>query len=527
MVNTSNSHNIAILQRFKLSFVLAPLLLLLGFWLTGPGMMARAAGAEDDLARINTEIQSALTAARAGDVVTARSAYQKYDNAWFDIEDGIRTKSKEAYRTIEQKMSEVNTAFAKTPPDAKQVLAALAGLDQEQQAFIKGQSAGSGSSNEPGSATTPAVAAGNSNVTISSIIELLETASAAQAKGDYATAAASVNRFQIDWLDVEGQIKTRSTEDYRQTENDMALAYNLLSQKSTESKAVLDRMTARLEPYKAAGRYGIFDASIILLREGLEALLVVVALLTFLKKSGNSEKQPWIWGGVGVGLTFSIVLGIIIQVVFSQAINASNREVIEGVTGLVAAIMLIYISYWMHSKSSAVSWNRYIKQKSTAALAKGSLFGLAFLSFLAIFREGAESVLFFLGMGSGISLVNLLLGLAIGAVALVVIGYFLVVAGLRIPIGPFFLVASILVFYLCFKFVGVGFHALQVGKIIPATSAGYLPENGFFGLYPTWETTIPQIILLLAAGLVIVYGHIKDQRETVVTASSGTSVVVK
>ena len=554
MVNTLSSGNEAILQRLKFSFVLVSLILFLGALLIGQVPLAHAAGAEDNLAKINTDIQVALTTARSGDIESARTAYKKYDNAWFDVEDSVKTQSKEAYRAIEQKMSDVNIAFSKTSPETSQIVTTLEALDREQQAFIKGLPAGSSStagSTTGGSSTTvppatsaasgpgatraavptaavnPSSSATTTTTTIDSVLGLLETARTAQAKGDYAAAAASVSKFQNDWLDVEGQVKTRSAEDYRQTENDMALAFNLLSQKSSEGKAVLDRMITRLEPYKQASRYGVFDATIILLREGLEALLVVVALLTFLKKSGNSEKQPWIWSGVGAGLALSIVLGIIIQVVFSSAINASNREVIEGITGLVAAVMLIYISYWMHSKSSAVSWNRYIKQKSTAALAKGSLFGLAFLSFLAIFREGAESVLFFLGMGSGISLSDLLIGLAIGTVALVIIGFFLVVAGLKIPIGPFFLIASILVFYLCFKFVGVGLHALQVGKIIPATPSSYLPENGFFGLYPTWETAIPQLLLLLGAIFVVVNGRIRDKRETPQSAFIGPSPVVK
>ena len=104
------------------------------------------------------------------------------------------------------------------------------------------------------------------------------------------------------------------------------------------------------------------DAALILLREGLEALLVVVALLTFLKKSGNAAKQPWIWAGVGAGLTMSVLLAIAIQLIFGNVINPGNRELIEGITGLVAASMLIYVSYWMHSKSSAGAWQRYIKK---------------------------------------------------------------------------------------------------------------------------------------------------------------------
>src|SRR5262249_54900895 len=156
--------------------------------------------------------------------------------------------------------------------------------------------------------------------------------------------------------------------------------------------------------------------------------------------------QPWIWGGAGVGLALSIALGVAIQLLFSNIINSSNREMIEGFIGLFAAAMLLYVSYWMHNKASLGAWQRYIRQKSTAALATGSLFGLALLSFLAIFREGAETVLFYLGIGPSISATDLWIGMGIGTLILVIIGVLLMVIGLRLPMRPFFAVASFLVF---------------------------------------------------------------------------------
>jgi high-affinity iron transporter len=304
----------------------------------------------------------------------------------------------------------------------------------------------------------------------------------------------------MTWLAVEGQVKTRSDADYRQTENDLARVANLVAQKSSESLAVIDRMSSRLAPYAEGNQnYGIFDAAIILLREGLEAMLVIVALLAFLKQSGNGHQTRWVWAGVAAGIALSLVIGIAIQAAFASVITPANRELIEGITSLVAAGMLIYMSYWMHSKSSTVAWNRYIQQRSTAALATGSLTGIAALAFLSIFREGAETVLFYAGMAASISLTDLLIGMGIATVLLVVLGVLLVRAGLRIPISLFFSIASVLVFYLCFKFLGVGIHALQVAGVVPATTVPFLPESSFFGLYLTLETTIPQLVLLVVA----------------------------
>jgi high-affinity iron transporter len=234
-------------------------------------------------------------------------------------------------------------------------------------------------------------------------------------------------------------------------------------------------------------------------------MLVVVALLAFLKQSGNGHQTKWVWAGVAAGLALSVIIGIALQAAFASVITPANREIIEGITSLIAAGMLIYMSYWMHSKSSTEAWNRYIQQRSTAALASGSLTGIAALAFLSIFREGAETVLFYAGMAPSISTSDLLIGMALAIVLLVGIGVLLVRAGLRIPISLFFSIASVLVFYLCFKFLGVGIHALQVAGVVPATTVAFLPESSFFGLYPTLETTIPQLILLaVALGVAVV-----------------------
>ena len=472
------------------------------------------ASAETDLNKINAHVESALTAAQAGDMATAQKEYKAFADAWFGIEDGVKDKSKDAYRVIEDKMSDVKFAFSKSPVNQKEVTDALTALSSTNQSFIKGDLKAFTAPTPAASAATTAPnasssASSESKTTIAVLLGKLDEARDLLAEGNYAAAATEVKEFQEGWLDVEGQVKTRSADDYVQTENDMGLAYSLLTQNSAEARAVIDRMYNRLEPYTNAGQYGIFDAAIILLREGLEALLVVVALLTFLKKSGNARKQGWIWGGAGAGLALSIALGVAIQLLFSNIINSSNREMIEGFIGLFAAVMLLYVSYWMHNKASIGAWQRYIRQKSTAALATGSLFGLGLLSFLAIFREGAETVLFYLGIGPSISAPDLWIGMGIGTLILVIIGVLLVVIGLRIPMRPFFTVASLLVFYLCFKFIGTGIHALQIAGLLPTHSADYLPSNDFLGLYPTWESTIVQAVVLVAALAVVIYGRVK------------------
>ncbi|HEY2592705.1 MAG TPA: FTR1 family protein [Chloroflexota bacterium] len=341
--------------------------------------------------------------------------------------------------------------------------------------------------------------------TVATLLDQLSAAQTALANNDYATAASQLNAFHSTWPSVEGQIKTRSATDYRQTETDMGLAATLAAQGSPDTQAVVERMATRLQPYdESAPHYGVFDAAIILLREGLEALLVIAALSAVLKRSGTSVGQAWLWIGALAGLALSVVLGFAIQAFFGTIINPTNRELVEGVVGLFAAAMLVYVSYWLHSKATLSGWQSYISSRTRGALKGGSLVGIALLAFLALFREGAETALFYLGMVGSISNGDLLMGLAIGFGGLAILGFLLVVVGVRIPMRPFFAIASVLVFYLCFKFLGTGIHALQVSGMVPPASAEFLPSLDAVGLYPTWPTSIAQLLLLgLAVGVLL------------------------
>ncbi|HTE85199.1 MAG TPA: FTR1 family protein [Dehalococcoidia bacterium] len=509
------------------------------FLFIAPSQPALADAPGSDVAAGNAIVQRALTAAQSGNLTLAKQQYQAYNAYWPSIEDGVRAASSDDYRAIEARMRDVDAAFVPNPPNAEQVANALASLDQAQRTFItaQGGTQAAAPSSAPATGGAPAIAGAPavggaqpsgstqttpSTATVSTLIQQLGLARAAADKGDYPGAAEQVKAFQNTWPDVEGQIKTRSATAYSQTEDDMGLAMGLLNERSPESKVVLSRMYTRLQPFGAHAQYGVFDAAIILLREGLEALLVLVALLAVLSRSGNSDRRGWIWGGAAAGLLLSLALGVALNIALRGVMNPGNRELIEGVTGLVAATMLLYVSYWLHSNTSMSGWQRQIHRRTAQALTTGSLVGLATLSFLAVFREGAESVLFFLGMAADISTSDLLLGLAIGAAGLVVLGTLIMVIGVRIPMRPFFAVAGLLVFYLCFKFLGTGLHALQIAGVLPASSATYLPASDWFGLSPTWQTTIPQLLLLILAASVVLEGWVKQRR---LPSSSGAAGV--
>jgi len=477
---------------------------------------ALAASPQDDVRAANVLVQRALTAARQADMATARSAYAEYENTWPGIEDGVRAASRPSYVAIERAMKGVQSALESAQPDQAQVVEALTALDREQQAFVTGANASTSTSTTTAPATQPAT---TETPSVTTLVGQLGDAQAALARNDYASASARLKSFESTWLDVEGQVKTRSADDYRQTETDMALAESLTNQNSPEAATVVSRMSARLQPYQQELQYGIFDASIILLREGLEALLIIVALSAVLKRSSSTAGQAWLWTGAVAGLLLSIVLGLAIQTFFGAIITPANRELVEGLIGLFAAAMLIYVSYWLHTRATLGGWQRYINQQTAQVLNGGRLFGIALLAFLAVFREGAETALFYLGMASSISNSDLLIGLAIGFGVLAVIGVAMVALGVRVPLRPFFTIASVLVFYLCFKFIGTGIHALQVAGVLPSESATFLPSIDILGVYPTWQTTLVQLALLVVAIAYLLRDRFLSGRRVLTTAS--------
>ncbi len=473
-------------------------------FITTPATFAQASP-QPDFKSLDADIVQAISRAEAKDLAAANRAYKQFKDRWFDAEDGVKTVSRQAYRDIEDAMGEVSFALTESSTDSTKVVAALTKLHDTNQKFITGQYAPAAVKSAP---------AASPNVTVASLLERLDRAAASLPADPTATvtpdmvapAISEISSFKTEWLEVEGVVATKSRSAYVAIENDMAtIAAALKHADVTTAQTTIATLKQTLQPFATDQlRYSLMDAAVILLREGMEALLVLVALLAFLNKSGNGDKSRWLWVGTGTGLLASIATALVINLVFAHLPIGGNRELLEGVVGLVAAGMLFYVSYWLHSKSALGAWQSYIREKANSALASNSVFSLALLAFLAVYREGAETVLFYLGIAPKISSTDLIGGLALGTVVLVGVAILMFGIGLKIPLQPFFLVTSGLIYYLGFKFVGQGIHALQVAGILPANTASFLPASDTLGLYPTWETTLTQLaLLLLAIGLVL------------------------
>lgn len=266
------------------------------------------------------------------------------------------------------------------------------------------------------------------------------------------------------------------------------------------------------------------QAFLILIREGLEALLVVAAVIAYLVKSGNKRFAKWIYLGVVAGLAGSGLVAMLFTFLFGG--SGPIQEISEGVCALIATLMLLWTSNWMLNKSSVEAWNNYIRNKTEAAVAGaqskvesgqrlglGMIASLAMLSFLAVFREGAETVIFYESIYSmSQDAHGMWVGGLAAAAVLIVIFLILRFTSVKIPIGPFFLVTSIVMAALVVIFAGGGIHALIEGDLIEGTYLSSVPTNDWIGLYPYVETITAQVIAAIAVVVLFVVGFIEKHR---------------
>ena len=238
----------------------------------------------------------------------------------------------------------------------------------------------------------------------------------------------------------------------------------------------------------------------IILREGIEAILIVTAIIAYLLKTGHRDKLKVIYNACFSAILLSLVTALLVKWVFK--VSAASQEAMEGWTMLLASVVLFSVSYWLISKAEAQKWVSYIKEKVGDSVSTNSLRALWFAAFLAIYREGAETVLFYqaLAVDSGASgLTAVAGGFVLGSVLLV--GFFLAMryGAVRLPIRPFFLCTGTLLYYMAFVFAGKGMMELISGKLFEPSLVSWMPTVQFIGLFPYVQTLLPQLLIFLAA----------------------------
>ncbi|WJH35973.1 FTR1 family protein [Paenibacillus sp. CC-CFT747] len=298
-------------MKIKLTALLMLLLLLL------PAQVW-ADSASDNLKKANGYVENALQFAEAGDFTRSKEQYDLFNQDWYTFEEGIKAKSKGAYRSIEESMGEVQYAYAQSPVVKETAVAALTKLAETNRTFLSGDFSSFKDPAESGGKTT-----------IEDLVKRLDQAHDALDQGDIAAAKESVQAFRSSWLDIEGMVLTQSSKVYADAERDMVSSYAMLTAnppKVDQAKKTIETMRDYLAPLAAKSSYTMLDVVTILLREGLEALLVIVALLGFLTKSGHADKRKWLWSGLGAGVLVSIVIGVAVQLLLPPVPSATTTS---------------------------------------------------------------------------------------------------------------------------------------------------------------------------------------------------------
>lgn len=450
-----------------------------------------------------TAMQPALHQLQAsikdGDVEKLTKAYNTFNAFWTKKEGPVREYDIPAYGKIETQMSFIRIALSDEKPD----------MDSIQDQFNELQK----TINDFG-ADKKVASSAKGTYSLQTLIDLIDDAKAQIDDKDYEKASATVKKFITTWPNVEGDIRTKNASLYTKIESDMPIIASDLTKDTVNAKNIdsqLDDFKQQIQLIQGDQNYSFWDSALILLREGLEALLIIVALIAFLKKSDQQHMGKWIYIGALFGIALSAVLAVLMSTIFNSTTIDTSREMIEGYVGLVAAAMMIGVGVWMHSKSNIKVWNSYIAKQMNHAISKQSIWAMAFISFLSVFREGAETLIFYMGIAPKMSTTDFSLGIGVAVAILAVVAFFLLRVSGKIPVHKFFAVATILIYILAFKIIGVSIHTLQLTDILPSSVISGLPVWASIGFYPTIETIVGQIILLVLVVITEIYKKRNEQ----------------
>ena len=336
----------------------------------------------------------------------------------------------------------------------------------------------------------------------------LQAALRAYADGDRKRASALALSAYLDGVEpVEPLLAARDTPLLRGIEtamgklrSDIAAGAGIDAIRQDAAQAVLlfDRAGRVLQEGRGDVTAAFLGSFAILLREGLEAMLVVIGMIAFLRKSGRSEALPWVHAGwtlalAAGGITWALATWLV-------DISGASRELTEGLSSLFAALVLLGVGIWMHQKSLAGRWQHYLRERVSAALGRRSMVFLFVLAFVAVYREVFETILFYAAMWSPDTARAILAGMATGVALLALVAWALLRLGMHLPIGKFFAWSSALIAVLAVVLAGKGVAALQEAGWI-GLGAVAAPRVDWLGVFPTWQTLLAQLLVLLVAAL--------------------------
>ena len=408
-------------------------------------------------------------------IETIKSVYKELDRAWTRNESFIRNNNRAYYGKIETTLAFLRANIETVPFNRDETYLTFNDLKLYINNYLNGKEI-----NEK-----------NENIGLKDSINILVEAQKQFNNNKVNEAKLNIKKFIEIWPSVEGEVQTRNTSLYTKIETELPV----IMVKGDYQK--LDNIVNDLLKIDTTSEYTLIDASLILLREGLEALVIIIALVSSMNAIGYKKGIKYVWGGAILGIFTSIVMSFILTNLFPSISSATNREILEGLVGIVAVFVMISVGLWLHSKSNIKSWNEYINKNIDKAINSGSFISIFSLSFLAVFREGAETILFYTGIIPFITMKNLIFGLLLAFLVLIIVGLILIFATNKIKLHNLFFILTYLIYILSFKMLGVSIHMLQVIGYIPLTIINNFPTIEFLGIYANYQVIFSQVLLLL------------------------------
>ena len=431
------------------------------------------------VSRLESRFADLQVAISAKNLEQTRSAYKKMNSTWTVNEGVVRDNSTAHYGKIETAISFLRSAIETEPVDFSSVQSSFDDLKTAIDSFVKGEE----------------VATTEGNLTLKDGIQLLEKALDGFKAGKTQEASANMKKFITIWPSIEGDVSTRNATLYTRVESEIPVIMVKGNEKKYQDQ--LQALINDLSQIDTSASYNFFDAMLILLREGVEALLIVMALVTTLKAAKMKKGLKWVYTGAVMGILASLAIAVLLQFLFPAVSSGSNREIIEGAVGIFAVLMMILVGIWLHSKSSIKKWNDFMESQMKAVTATGSFISMFALSFLAVFREGAETILFYAGIYPRIDKAIFFLGIGLAFLVLFVLALIMNKASAYFKPHRIFLILTWLIYALAFKMLGVSIHALQLTNILPSHLMNGFPSIDWAGIYPSLEVVTCQLIFVV------------------------------
>lgn len=429
--------------------------------------------------RLEPRFEALDKAIASHNLEAVKEAYKKMNSTWTINEAVVRDHSTAHYGKVETAISFLRSSIETEPTNYDTIKSSFDDLKTAISNFIDGKE----------------VETNSTNLTLKDGISLLKKALSQFEAGKNTEAAATMKEFITIWPTIEGSVSTTNPSLYTKVESESPVIMVKGQEQAYQDK--LSSLISELSQIDTSASYNAFDAMLILLREGVEALLIVMALVTTLKASNLRKGLKWVYSGALAGIVASLCIAIILQYAFPAVTSGTNREIIEGAVGIFAVAMMILIGIWLHGKSSIKKWNAFMESQMQTVTKTGSFLSMFTLSFLAVFREGAETILFYVGILPRISTFDFVLGISLALLVLVGLAFVMNKASqFFLPHKVFFLLTW-MIYALAFKMLGVSIHALQLTNMAPNHPVTSLPTIDFLGFYPSWEVLGAQVIFLL------------------------------